>query len=246
MAIQLNGKGYTTKTFNALVSNREKNADKADALTTDSVKLAILQLAHHNNADWMKRLFAAESLRLKSGGLNKDGRALWSYVTAYYKGTDWSDEQGCPVIAKTLSKGSDGIEVYKTAGAAKLQFVLTDEKDDKGRPVKVSAISEEGFPLPSFREWRNRKPEAKSDEGTAKPLNTKATAKRFNELAKELVDGREVTASMDDYAALKDAIRALDEALTAAKPADKGPDVDADRVHMSNGMKPSASAKKAG
>lgn len=75
-----------------LIAAYKKSFGKHETMLSVWANAAVIQMVQHGNRNWLDSLIAVPALRLKMGGLSKQGEELVKYMKAHYPRLVWDKE----------------------------------------------------------------------------------------------------------------------------------------------------------
>lgn len=210
-----------TKQTNITVQGKTVNASVISAFGTrlnnlESVvsvwaNAATLQVAQHNNRNWLDSLFNAAPMRVKSGELSALGKQVFKYIEAHFPRVVW-DKDSQKVGVKKFNAESPLAECFIAVG-------VTAECEGVHMMGSKFYKAQGDFHL-TFAEFKSLEKPVKETVETAPSMTAKAFVKQA-EKALECFKDQRFTGTPDELLAAslraKELFLTLDAAFTAAE-----------------------------
>ena len=147
-----------------------KRLNNLESVVSVWANAAALQVAKHNNANWLQGLFNAAPMRIKNGELSALGKQVFKYIEAHFPRIVW-DKESQKVGVKKYNAESPLATCFVAVGA--------DAESEGIRLMGSKFYSEHGDFRLTFAEFQNLpKPEPKEGEETAPSVTAKAFVKQ--------------------------------------------------------------------
>lgn len=211
-----------------LIAAYKKSFGKHETILSVWANAAAVQMAQHGNRNWMDSLFNVPAMRLKNGGLSKQGSELLAYVKAFFPRVVWDKEHNKLGLTK-LQKESVLATHFVAVGADATTEGVLQVRDKFYLPFGDFNLT--------FTEFKNlEKPEVEKDE-VAPKMTAKAFATQAEKALACLKDQRFIGTKEELFSALAHAkalYMALDAQFTAE--AKKAESVDVGKALQSAGV----------
>jgi hypothetical protein len=221
-----------------LIAAYKKSFSKHEHILSVWSNAAAIQMAQYGNRNWMDSLFNVPALRLKNGGLSKQGDELFKYVKAFFPRLVWDKENNKLGLTK-LQKESVLATHFVAVGVTEAKEGLLQVRDKFYSPFGDFSLT--------FSEFKNlEKPEVEKEE-TAPKMTAKAFATQAEKALSCLKEQRFIGTKEELFSALAHAkalYMALDAQFTAE--AAKAAPVDVDKAAQSAGVGTNANGKTTG
>ena len=192
-----------------LISAYKKSFGKHETILSVWANAAVIQMAAHGNRNWLDSLIAVPALRLKNGGLSKQGEELVKYMKAFFPRLVWDKESQKFGLTK-LQKESVLATHFVAVGADATTEGVLQVRDKFYLPFGDFNLT--------FTEFKNlEKPEVEKEE-VAPKMTAKAFATQAEKALACLKDQRFIGTKEELWSALAHAkalYMALDAQFTA-------------------------------
>ena len=211
-----------------LIAAYKKSFGKHETMLSVWANAAVLQMAQHGNRNWIDSLFNVPALRLKAGGLSKQGEELFKYMKAFYPRLVWDKKN------QTL-----GLTKMHPESVLATHFVAigADETTEGVLQVRDKFYLPFGDFSMTFTAFKNIEKVAEEKEDTAPKMTAKAFATQAEKALSCLKEQRFIGTKEELFSALAHAkalYMALDAQFTAE--AKKAESVDVDKALQSAGV----------
>lgn len=192
-----------------LIAAYKKSFGKHETMLSVWANAAVIQMVVHGNRNWLDSLIAVPALRLKMGGLSKQGEELVKYMKAHCPRLVWDKESQKFGLTK-MHKESILATHFVAVGAT--------EESETVKNVNGKFYAPHGDFSLTFTEFKNlEKPEVEKDD-TAPKMTAKAFATQAEKALICLKDQRFIGTKEELFSALAHAkalYMALDAQFTA-------------------------------
>lgn len=211
-----------------LIAAYKKSFGKHETMLSVWANAAVIQMVQHGNRNWLDSLIAVPALRLKMGGLSKQGEELVKYMKAHYPRLVWDKESQKFGLTK-MHKESILATHFVAVGAT--------EESETVQNVNGKFYSAFGDFAMTFTEFKNIETVKEGKGEEAPKMTAKAFATQAEKALACLKDQRFIGTKEELFSALAHAkalYMALDAQFTAE--AAKAPTVDAAKALQSAGV----------
>lgn len=221
-----------------LINAYKKSFGKHETILSVWANAAAVQMAAHGNRNWMDSLFSVPALRLKNGGLSKQGVELLGYVKAFFPRVVWDKKTNKLGLTK-LQKESVLATHFVAVGADATTEGVLQVRDKFYTPFGDFTLT--------FTEFKNLEKPDVEKEDVAPKMTAKAFATQAEKALSCLKEQRFIGTKEELFSALAHAkalYMALDAQFTAE--AKKVESVDTAKAAQSAGVGTNRNGKTTG